>query len=218
VRRQLVSVDVAGRPASFIAHARQALAAAKLPAGTYVEFAPPQEGADLRAVLLRCAGTALAAMLALLLIAYGDIRPAVLVLASAAFALIGAVIAIAALGGVLTLGAVIGLVALCGLAARNAIIFIARLEGLMAAPHAQWSAELVRHAARERAIAVVSSALLVAVALAPLAIRAGAPGHEILGPMAIVSILGLATSALLGLFVSPALAYALWGPGRRPRA
>ena len=57
------------------------------------------------------------------------------------------------------------------------------------------------------------SALLVALALAPLAIQAGEPGREILGPMAIVILGGLVTSTLGVLFALPAIILALWRPG-----
>jgi len=55
-----------------------------------------------------------------------------------------------------------------------------------------WSVETVVRATRNRSSDVLTAAL-VALALAPMAIHAGAPGREIVGPMAIVLIGGLVT-------------------------
>lgn len=50
------------------------------------------------------------------------------------------------------------------------------------------------------------TSLVTGLGLLPLAIRGGAPGHEIEGPMAIVILGGLLTSIVLNLLVRPTLA------------
>jgi Cu/Ag efflux pump CusA len=72
--------------------------------------------------------------------------------------------------------------------------------------------ETVVRATRNRSVPIVLTAALVALALAPMAIHAGAPGREIVGPMAIVLIGGLVTGTLAALVVLPALIVALWRP------
>jgi len=73
---------------------------------------------------------------------------------------------------------------------------------------------LVLRAAEERLAPILMTASAAALALLPLVIAGGVPGHEIEYPMAIVILGGLVTSTLLNLFVNPTL-YAAFG---RPRA
>ena len=58
------------------------------------------------------------------------------------------------------------------------------------------------------------TALSAALALIPLALRAGLPGSEIQAPMAMVILCGLLTSTALNLVVVPA-AYLKWGKTHR---
>lgn len=53
---------------------------------------------------------------------------------------------------------------------------------------------------------ILMTALVTALGLFPLALSAGAPGHEIEGPMALVILGGLVTSTALNLLVLPTLA------------
>ena len=73
-------------------------------------------------------------------------------------------------------------------------------------------------AARERLTPILTTTLLIALALAPLAIHAGNSGREVLGPMVVVIILVLFTGALGQVFVLPSLIFALWRPGFARRA
>ena len=59
--------------------------------------------------------------------------------------------------------------------------------------------------ASERLVPILMTASVTALALLPLALRSGEPGHEIEGPMAIVIVGGLVTSTVLNLLVLPAL-------------
>ena len=117
------------------------------------------------------------------------------------------------MGGAPSIGAIAGFMALFGLSQRGPILLITRLEDLAVTGHAHWSHETVLRATQDRSSPLLVSTILVIVALLPFAVRAGAAGHEIVGPMAIVVIAGLAASALANLFAAPVMLFRLWRPG-----
>ena len=158
---------------------------------------------------------AIGGMLVFLLFTYGSLRACGVILGVIGYALVGGIAAVLLMGGALSLGVLAGFVTLFGLSTRNAMILIARVEQLLAAHRLEWCEETVRIAARDRVSPILFSALLIAAGLAPLAVQAGAPGHEILGPMVWVILSGLLTSTVMSLFVSPALLFHLWRPGPR---
>jgi len=189
-----------------------------LPPGAFIEFSgADQAAAAARNSLLVNYAMALFGVIALLAIAF-DGRTGALILASTLFALIGAAAAVALLGGVLSVGAIVGFVALFGISMRGAILLLVRLEDLVLSERAEWSPRTVILAARERLTPLLMTGLLVALGLAPLAIHAGEAGREILGPMAIVILGGLITGTLGGLFIMPAMIFALWRPAYARRA
>jgi CzcA family heavy metal efflux pump len=206
-------------PGRFMSAARRAiLARGVLPPGAFVEFS----GADQAVVAARNRfvinyALALFGVFALLAIAF-DARTGTLILASTLFAFAGGAAAVALLGGVLSVGAMIGFVALFSIAIRSAILVFARLEDLVLSRQASWSVETVVRAARERATPLLMTALLVGLAVAPLALHAGDAGREILGPMAIVILGGLVSGTLGVLFILPVMIFALWRPAYARRA
>jgi CzcA family heavy metal efflux pump len=218
LRRQVVTASPAD-PGRFLDEARKAIAAhVTLPPGVFVEYAGSgQAEAAARNGLVINYLLALIAIFALLAVAF-DGRTGALILASTLFAFIGGVIAVALMGGVVSVGAIVGFIALFGLSARGAILIFCRLEDLVLSEHAAWSLQTVILAVRERLTPLLMTTLLVALGLAPLAIQAGDAGREILGPMAIVIIGGLITSALGSLLVLPAMIFALWRPAYARRA
>ena len=218
LRREVVTASPRD-PDDFARRARLAIAAkVALPPGAFLEFGAPGPAEEVSGSgLLVDYVLALFVIFGALAIAF-DGRTGALILASTLFSLIGAVAAVALMGGVLSLGAVVGFIALFGLSMRGAILLFAELEQRLLARHAPWSLETVASTARDRLPPVILSALLVALALAPLAIHAGAPGREILGPMAIVIMGGLVTSTLGVLFALPAIILGLWRPAWARRA
>jgi CzcA family heavy metal efflux pump len=199
-------------PGRFVAAAREAIAKLRPPPGTHVTFESAQRGASAATnSLLTNYAVALLAIYAVLAMAF-DGRTAIVILVSSLFALVGAALAVAMMGGVLSLGALFGLVALFGLSLRGAILIFGELEALIVEKDAPWRLETVTAATRERLTPIVTTTLLVALALAPLAIHLGDSGREVLGPMAVTIILGLITSALGQIFVLPTLIFAFWRP------
>jgi CzcA family heavy metal efflux pump len=217
--RRLVIVADPANPARFADQAQAAIGAkVKLPPGAFVEIGGVGRGdQQARNALLFNGLMAMLAVAGLLAIAF-DGRTGALILGSTLYAFIGAAAAVVMLGGSVSVGAMVGLVALFGISVRGAILLFARLESLVLDEHVHWSTQVVIRAAAERLAPMLMTTLLVALALAPLAFQAGGPGREILGPMSIVVLCGLATGILGGLFLQPALIYMLWRPAYARRA
>ena len=214
LRRQVVSADPPRDVANFVRLARARIAQTiTLPPGQYVEITAPEEAAAARNHVFTDTALAIGGMLVFLLFTYGSLRACGVILVVIAYALVGGVAAVLLMGGVLSLGVLAGFVTLFGLSARNAMILIARVEDLLSTRKLDWCQETVRIAARDRVSPILFSALLIAAGLAPLALHAGDPGHEILGPMVWVILGGLLSSTVMSLFLSPALLFHLWRPG-----
>jgi CzcA family heavy metal efflux pump len=186
-----------------------------LPPGVFLDFSVSNSSAQTNRNLAAAYGLGLFVIFAFLSIIF-DGRTAGLILASILFALIGGVVAITLSGGVLSIGAIAGLVALVGLSMRSAILLVSRAEDMTSRRRAAWTLETVIGAAGERFVALLASAAVVALALAPFAFNAGAAGLEVLGPMSIVIILGLLTSAVGNLTLLPIMMLTFWRP-RLPR-
>lgn len=211
------AITVTPKVAGFAREARAALAKVQPPAGVYYEIDDPASAGDVARPLAEGYALALFAVAMLLAVAF-DPRTCALMLASASLALVGGAAAAVLLGGVLSIGVIAGLIALFGLSLRHAILLTDRLDAMVLAEHAPWSWATVERAAHERLSPILVTSALIALALAPLAVHAGAPGREVLGPMAIVILCGLATSVVGSLFVLPILAHRFWRPGYGRRA
>jgi Cu/Ag efflux pump CusA len=220
-RRELVTATPAGGDIDrFAAAARVAIQRnVALPPGVFLDETVSNSAAQARRNLALAYGLGLFAVFAFLAVAF-DGRTAALILASTLFSFIGAAIAVALLGGEVTLGVIAGLVALLGLSMRAAILLIDRAEDLVLEAGETWGLATVVRAAGERVAPLATSALLVALGLAPIAVQAGAAGMEIVGPMAVVIIAGLITGAIGDVIVLPIALLRLWRPGlgtRRPK-
>jgi Cu/Ag efflux pump CusA len=217
LRRQVVLADPAD-PQRFLGEARAALPRVALPPGAFLEITSTAEpvAAAQRDFLINYAFVALG-ILALLAIAY-DARTAALIIASSLLSFVGGAIAVFLMGGLLTGGAIAGFVTLFALSMRSGILLFARLEDVILAGQMHFSAETVAAVTRDRLTPILMTALLVALALLPFALQAGNAGRELLGPMAIVILGGLAAGALAALFILPAMILAFWRPGYARRA
>lgn len=213
LRSERVSASMAGTSAANVRALEVKVAAAvKPPPGVIVQFAPPGSGFDPRHSLLINTILAGGGVIVLLLLAFGDARSTIIVLGSTLLSLIGGACAVFLMGGVLSLGAVMGFFALFGLSARNAALLVSRVDELVAIDKAPWSLETVRRAAHDRFSPIAISGVVVFIALLPLAVGSDRPGHEVLGPMAIVILGGLLTSTLMGLVLLPGLIWQVWRP------
>ena len=121
-------------------------------------------------------------------------------------ALAGGVLGMVLGGGTVFLGSLAGLIAVLGMAARNGMLLLDRIQGLELSESAAGTRmEVVFRGARERLVPVVTSAAAIVAALLPIVFLGNVAGLEILHPAALVIITGVLASAVVNLFVVPAL-------------
>jgi len=99
----------------------------------------------------------------------------------------------------------VGFVTLTGIASRNGILKISHMINLAIQEGLPFGRELVIRGSLERMTPVLMTALSAGIALVPLMIEAGAPGKEILHPVAITIFGGLVSATLLDAFLTPCL-------------
>jgi CzcA family heavy metal efflux pump len=207
-RVQVVTSGVRGRSVrEFVADAQARLGQLALPRGTYLEFAGEARArARSQQELLVDSGLALGGIALLLMLALRNRRSLLLVMLNLPFALVGGVAAVLLGGADLSLGSLVGFATLFGITLRNAIMLVSHYEHLVGHEAKAWGPETALRGASERLVPILMTASVTALGLLPLAMRAGEPGNEVEGPMAIVILGGLFTSTLLNLLVLPALA------------
>lgn len=191
----------------FVSRLYAAMAKIKLPPGVYLQYAGAGAAASrsLRQLLLY-SGLALAGIILLLSVVMGNGRNLLLVLVNLPFALMGGVLAVWFLGGRLSLGPLVGFITLFGITIRNSMMLISHFEHLVDQEGMNWGPAAALRGASERLAPILMTATITGLGLLPLALRRGAPGLEIEGPMAVVILGGLISSTVLNLLVLPALA------------
>lgn len=208
-RMQTVSVNLGSAPASDVVKEAQARVSReiRMPTGTYAVFSGESEArAQSQHDLLAYGVISLVGIVVLLFLAMRSRRGVLLVMVNMPFALVGGVLIVVLTGSNLSLGGMVGFVTLLGISLRNSIMLISHFEHLVLADRLTWNLDTAVRGASERLVPILMTALVTALALAPLALTSGAPGNEIEGPMAIVILGGLITSTALNLIVLPTLA------------
>ncbi|HEX8552718.1 MAG TPA: efflux RND transporter permease subunit [Abditibacteriaceae bacterium] len=207
-RRIVISANVAGRDLnSAVAEIQQKVRAnVSLPSGYFAEYSGQFEAQQAASrLILALSLFSLVAIYLTLQMALGHPRAAIQVMVNIPLAIIGGVIAVFATGGVLSVASLIGFISLFGITSRNGIMMISHYIHLMKEEGEEWSEQMIVRGSLERLVPVMMTALTAGLALVPLAISAGAPGKEILQPLAVVVLGGLVTSTLLDQMVTPAL-------------
>jgi CzcA family heavy metal efflux pump len=167
--------------------------------GEYTE----REAAQNRMIIVALA--ALIGIFLLLQASFGSWKLATVAFLALPTALLGGVLAAFLGGGSISLGSLVGFLTVLGIAARNGIMLILHYQHLEQREGQPFGFDLVLRGARERLAPIVMTAAATGLALVPLVVAGGAPGHEIEHPMAVVILGGLVTSTLLNLFLVPAL-------------
>ena len=217
-RRLVVFANTAGgsNMAQVVAAIRAELAATALPQGVFATLEgtfQAQEEASRTIALL-----SLISLLMVFAILYSRYRSAVLaliVMGSVPLALIGSVAALWIAGQPLSVASMIGFITLTGIAARNGILKISHYLNLALHEGMAFGPELVLRGSLERMTPVLMTALSAGVALVPLMIDAGAPGKEILHPVAVTIFGGLVSATLLDAVLTPALFLRFGAPALR---
>lgn len=209
LRRRLV---VSAYPSDALAPAADAVADAlgelHRPAG--YEARIEGEAAEQSATLRRLLGLGLISLLLMTAVIHARYRSAQLtaiVMTIVPLSAIGGIAALALTHTALSAASAMGFVTLFGIAARNTLLKLSHFLHLArASPQADRRA-LVLRACSERLLPVLMTALVAALALAPLLWAGDAPGKEILHPVALVIFGGLIVGTALDSLVTPVLIY-----------
>jgi len=207
-RRLVVLGNTDGRVdmAAVVAEIRAVIAAADLPEGytaTLEGTFQAQEEASRTIALLSL--VSLGMVFAILFSRYKSTVCALIIMGSVPLALIGSVAALWIAGQPLSVASMIGFITLTGIAARNGILKISHYINLALHEGLPFGPDLIIRGSLERLTPVLMTALSAGVALVPLMIDAGAPGKEILNPVAVTIFGGLISSTLLDTFLTPVL-------------
>jgi len=214
-RRIVVSSNTAGRDlGSIVKDMQQRIKAqVQLPEGYFIEyggqFEAQQEATKRLSVLTMFS---LVAIFFLLLKALGDWRSALQVMVNIPLALIGAIFAMLLTGGVFSVATLVGFISLVGITSRNGIMMISHYLHLLREEDEEFSEHMIIRGSLERLVPVLMTALTAGLSLIPLALAAGAPGKEILHPLAVVVLGGILASTLLDQLVTPAVFYKFGRP------
>jgi cobalt-zinc-cadmium resistance protein CzcA len=204
-RRIVVSANVRGRDlGSFVAEAQQKIAAeVKLPAGYWIgwggQFEQLASAAQRLAIVVPIA---LLLIFLLLFMSLGSAVDSMLVFSGVPLALTGGIAALLLRDIPLSISAGVGFITLSGVAVLNGLIIIAAIQGLR--EQGRPVIEAVREGSLMRLRAVLMTSLVAPLGFVPMAIATG-PGAEVQRPLATVVIGGIISSAVLTLFVLPAL-------------
>lgn len=192
---------------AFAARVKQKVRALQLPPGVTVDFAGAAEAQSrsMRSLTIN-AGLAAAGMVLLLSLTISRLRNLGLIFLNLPFAIVGGVLALLTTGGIASLGALVGFVTLFGITLRNAIMMVAHYEQVAQVEGRAWSLDAAIDGAADRISPILMTSLATALGLLPLALGSGESGRELEGPMAIVILGGLVSSAALNLLVLPSLA------------
>ena len=192
--------------AEVVAEIRAVIAAADLPEGytaTLEGTFQAQEEASRTIALLSL--VSLGMVFAILFSRYKSTVCALIIMGSVPLALIGSVAALWIAEQPLSVASMIGFITLTGIAARNGILKISHYINLALHEGMPFGPDLIIRGSLERLTPVLMTALSAGVALVPLMIDAGAPGKEILNPVAVTIFGGLISSTLLDTFLTPVL-------------
>ncbi|MGA1473084.1 MAG: efflux RND transporter permease subunit, partial [Burkholderiaceae bacterium] len=212
-RRIVLSANTQGRAlSSVVEDIRKVTSQVRLPEGFYITIGgqfEAQERASRLVMLLSIVSLVL--MFVVLHARYKSWRLSALVMANIPLALVGSVIGLAASGQPLSIAALIGFVTLAGISVRNGILKVSHYLNLMQQEGERFDKQMILRGSLERLAPVLMTALVTALALAPLLFEAEQPGTEILHPVAVVIFCGLLSATLLDSFLTPVM---FWMYGR----
>jgi CzcA family heavy metal efflux pump len=190
-----------------MAKVRQTVEGMRLPPSVHVTYGGTYEEqqksfADLLRVLL----LALALVFGVLLTEFRNFPAPTAILTSSVLSISGVILALGITGTTFNVASFMGLIMVIGIVAKNGILLLDaderyRAEGMSAA-------DAMIHAAQRRLRPIVMTAIAAVCGMLPLAFALGA-GSQMLQPLAIAVIGGLAISMVLSLVVTPVVYFLL---------
>jgi Cu/Ag efflux pump CusA len=212
-----VSAAVEGRSVNSVtADVENALHRVKFPLDHHAEVLGGYADAQAaRNRILTIAVAAAIGIFVLLQAAFASWRLATLVFLSLPMSVAGGVLAAAVSGRSLTLWSLAGMFAILGIAVRGAIPLIRQYQNLQHRQGQAFGSDLVLSVTQDRLSPILMTTFGTAVLMLPFLFGGGAPGLEIIRPMAIVILGGLITAALLNLVVIPSF-YLRYGSAAKP--
>ena len=206
-RRIVLSANAQGRALSdVVADIRAAVADTDLPEGYFITLGGQFQAQEEAARLIGLLSIVSAALIFLVLYSrYRSTALTLMIMANVPLALVGSVIGLWLSGQPLSIAALIGFITLAGISVRNGILKVSHWINLAAFEGERFGDALIVRGSLERLTPVLMTALVAALALAPLLLEAGEPGTEILHPVAVVIFSGLVSSTLLDTFLTPAM-------------
>lgn len=176
----------------------------QLPEGYFITFGGQFESQQKSSQLMSLLGAL--ALLTIFSILYMHFKSSLIslqVMLNIPMAFIGGIVGVYLTNKTISIASLVAFVTLCGIASRNGIMMISHYIHLMQHEKEKFSQEMVIRGSLERLIPVLMTALTAILGLIPLALAGGAPGKEILHPVAVVIVGGLISSTLLDMFVTP---------------
>jgi HME family heavy-metal exporter len=206
-RRIVISANAEGRALSeIVADIRQVLAKTPLPEGSFITLGGQFEAQEKASRLIAFLSIiSLTLMFAVLYSRYHSLRLSALIMVNIPLSLVGAVMGLAISGQPLSIAALVGFITLAGMSVRNGILMVSHYLNLMRFENETFDLKMILRGSLERLAPVLMTALVTALALAPLLFEAEQPGTEILHPVAVVIFSGLLSSTLLDTFLTPVL-------------
>ena len=205
-RRQSITCNVVGRDmASFLQELKaQVTDNIGFADNIFPEFTGAAvEQAQAKQDLILHALLASIGVLIFIYIAIQNLRHVGIALLNIPFSLIGGMIAVIIMDATLSVGSIIGFITLFGITVRNSIMLLSHYQYLVEQEGLPWNLATALKGAQERLPSILMTALVTALAMAPIAFNSDNPGLEIMGPMAAIIIGGLVSSTLLNLLLLP---------------
>jgi Cu/Ag efflux pump CusA len=176
----------------------------QLPKGTYVTLGGQFESQQTASRMIL--GLGLLSLAAIFIVLYAHFQSAFIalqILLNVPMAFVGGVFALALGDRTLSVASLVAFIALCGISSRNGIMMISHYLHLLTHEGEKFGKEMIIRGSLERLVPVLMTALTAGLALVPLVLSPGAPGREILHPVAVVIFGGLLSSTLLDAVVTP---------------
>ena len=192
---------------SAMARVQQAVAGLHLPASVRVEYGGTyQEQQKSFRDLLRVLLLALALVFGVLLAEFRNFPAPIAILTSSVLSISGVILALLVTRTTFNVASFMGLIMVIGIVAKNGILLLDADEKFRAEGASPRDAML--HAAQRRLRPIVMTAIAAVCGMLPLAFALGA-GSQMLQPLAIAVIGGLAISMVLSLVVTPLVYFLL---------